>query len=390
MKILILEDDEGKLAEVIGVLQGEGVKDYSVVSNFVDFVRETERAVFNLIIADLLVFRSHRDKTPDDMTDEIIDLIRDHRCKNFRTPVIALTAYEATAEEKFQDLNRKDITVVTYTKGSDAWVLSLRAKIKSCWPPEHFDFAIICALAKESAAFLEAGYQVGKPEVIAGLACRRIQIGDRRGVIVTASRMGLVSAAVAATQVLERFGCSLICMAGICGGVPGVAKMYDVVVPEICHQHDSGKWTDVGFELESYAIQLDNDVRLKIQNLVMQHGFLDRVGAGVQLRKKEFPAGVNEFAFRVLLGATSSGSAVVAAEEVVEEITDQHRKLHAFEMESFALYEAVRLSQLQPKCFSAKAVVDDGTSKKSDAYHRPACILSARVVYECIASGIFD
>ena len=86
----------------------------------------------------------------------------------------------------------------------------------------------------------------------------------------------------------------------------------------------------------------------------------------------------------VYLTPASSGSAVVADERMVEIIAAQQRKGSIFEMESFALYEAARLHPREPLFFSAKAVVDDGGPKKGDKFHRLACILSAKTLYECI------
>jgi nucleoside phosphorylase len=51
--------------------------------------------------------------------------------------------------------------------------------------------------------------------------------------------MGLVAAAVVATMTLERFEPRLVCMSGICGGVSGDSEIYDLLVTQICHQHDA-------------------------------------------------------------------------------------------------------------------------------------------------------
>lgn len=391
MKILILEDNEKKLALVNALIKDEyPAANITEQRDFFGFLRSTEREVFDLIIADLIVLPRCDSAEPEDLTNELINQIRDHRCKNFRTPVVALTAFEAAAEENFKDLNQKDITVVTFSEHDEEWRNSLREKIRSCVPPEHFDFVVICALAEEAEAFRQAGYTTHEQSVLSGLNCIRIQIGNRRGVVVTQSRMGLVSAAITSIQAIERFNPSLICMSGICGGSRGKARIYDVVIPEICHQNDAGKWTSKGFEPEIYSVQLDHETRLKIQNLISRGDFLDSVKKDIHLEKSEFPENSATFEFNILLAPSSSGSAVVAQEEASRRILEQHRKLHSFEMESFAIYEAARLSRSKPKYFSAKSVVDDGTPSKGDNFHRVACLLSAKVIYGCIAAGIFD
>lgn len=387
MKILVLEDDEDKAASVSSqITEVNSDIQVALCDNFRDYLIAITKDTFDLIIVDLVVPRAPREPEQLDMTNSIIEVTRDFGCINFRTPVVALTRFDAKAEENFKDLNSKDITVVTYSEDDESWKLALRNKISLCVPPVRFEFVVICALAKETDAFVEAKYDVGAPKIIGGLACRELQIDGWRGVIVTCPRMGLVSCSITSAQAIEAFKPRLICMSGICGGVIGKAKIYDVVIPEICHQHDSGKWTDRGFEPEIYSVQLEHSLRLKLEEVVAGSRFKEIVARDVVLARTEFPEGSENLSFDIFLAPTSSGSAVVAEESKVKAIAGQHRKLSAFEMESYAVYEAARLSVDRPLYFSAKSVVDDGGPQKGDRFHRVACLLSAKVVYECLRS----
>lgn len=389
MKILILEDDAAKASrvreEVQAVSTETGIHTEVVLTdNFRDYVALINRDKFDLIIADLLVPRAPEDADASDMTVGIIETTRDMDSPNFRTPVVALTKYDAKAEENFKDLNSKDITVITFDGDSADWSVALSEKIRSCIPPIRFDFVIVCALAKEVGGFLDAGYTLGDQKVLNGLACRELKIQEWKGVVVTPPRMGLVDSAIVSTQALLHFRPRLICMSGICGGVPEKAKIYDVVVPEMCHQNDAGKWTASGFEPEVYTVQLDHALRTKIEETIAKSGFKERVGNGITLNRPEFPDGIDKFAFDVIVAPTSSGNSVLAHAKKVKGVAEQHRKLAAFEMESYAVYEAARLDLAKPLYFSAKAVVDDGSSSKGDRFHRVACILAARVVHELV------
>jgi len=112
--------------------------------------------------------------------------------------------------------------------------------------------------------------------------------------------------------------------------------------------------------------------------------------AGVVLNKSEFPEGCESLEFSVSLASASSGSAVIADEEVLSNIKSQHRKMTAFEMESYALYEAARQSLEAPVFFSAKAIVDNGNAQKGDNFHRVAALISAKAVYELINRGVME
>lgn len=84
----------------------------------------------------------------------------------------------------------------------------------------------------------------------------------------------------------------------------------------------------------------------------------------------------------------SSGSAVIADEDMMTSIGQQHRKMSGLEMEMYSLYEAAKQSLSRPLFFGAKSVVDMGDSSKADEYHDTACILSARYVTSIISQKL--
>jgi len=389
MKILILEDEEVKMDLIkTTILEIDKSIEISTSVTFQTFQKQVERDDFHLIIVDLLVPQFDKESTPTDLTDQIIDATRDHTCRNFRTPVVAITRFDQAAEENFKDLNCKDIFVVTFSVEKNDWKDMLKEKILACMPPLTYDFVIICALQKEVKGFEDAGYAVGTTCVINGLDCREIEIEEKSGVIVTSPRMGLVSCAITSSIAIELFSPQLVCMSGICAGIENKAEIYDIVIPEICHQHDFGKWGADGFEPEPYSVQINNDVRLRINEILQSPDFNSTIEQDIKILKSEIPENKESLEFRVFMAPASSGSAVIADINMASVVRKQHRKNTAFEMESFAVYEAARLSRTQPKFFSAKAVVDDGGIHKGDKYHRVACILSAKAVYELIRRNV--
>ncbi|SGY89112.1 phosphorylase family protein [Moritella viscosa] len=391
MNILILEDNQDKrdaLVKVVAELEME--IEYRVCKTFHEFVKEINRNKYDLVVADLMVplFRDSTDE--QDISDRLIEDIRDLQCKNFRTPVIAVTKFDKLAESNFCGLNMYDITVITYDEAVGTWKDPFLRKIESCIPEKSYEFVIVCALDKEADAYLEAGYNVSNSFTLHGVACRTISINSIKGLIVTPTRMGLVNAAILSARSIDLFKPKLICMSGICAGIEGKANIYDVIIPEICHQHDSGKWTAEGFIPELYSVQLHHNTMLKISNIIKGRDFIDTLKDKIIPSRNEYPIGNDLFDFNVYLASTSSGSAVVADDETLGNIKTQHRKMTAFEMESYALYESARQSLESPIFFSAKAVVDNGDSQKGDEYHRIAALISAKTVHEIIKRGIID
>ena len=228
-------------------------------------------------------------------------------------------------------------------------------------------------------------------KTISGLICREVQIGTYKGVIVRTNRMGLVASAVVATLALERFEPRLICMAGICGGVPPDSRIYDILVTQICHQHDAGKWSNTGFKAEHYDVQLDVDVHNKLIELCSDENLTRSLVEGINAGRSELPDDMERLTCNIRSeAATSSGSAVIAEDGKTSLLASGQRKLAGFDMEIYSLYEAARHAVNKPVFFAAKTVVDDGGNNKGDKFHRIGCQLSAKLVVKSIGAGIAD
>jgi nucleoside phosphorylase/CheY-like chemotaxis protein len=388
MKILLLEDNPIKMNSIVEFIESiDASFQIDKCECFSSFMKLISSYDYDLIIIDLIIPPIKGAPEASDLSKALIEAIRDHECRNYRKPVIALTGFLAAAESNFVGLNAKDISVITFSEQSDDWKEALRSKISDCLPPLSFDFIIFCALTKEVNGFIDAGYEVNDPELISGLRCRKLTIGEHSGVIVESPRMGLVCMAITCSRAIEIFRPKLVCMSGICAGIKGAADIYDVVISDICHQHDFGKWDLEGFQPEQYNVQISNEMRLKICQIIEDRKFKESIIEGIHLTRNEFVPDKDVFSFGIKLGATSSGSSVVADDGMLSTIKKQHRKMTAFEMESFAVYESARLSPYTPSFFSAKSVVDNGDKHKGDFFHRVACILSAKVVYNLIAKG---
>jgi hypothetical protein len=391
MKILVLEDEDGKF-EQISAHVVEVIPDAKIQreKNWLDYSRAVTNAKFDLILLDLLVPRSARDGTVEDHHESLVETTRDYSSKSFRTPAIVLTRHNLNEGDCVHDLNLVDINVIHFNDHGK-WREALTIKLLAALPKKKFDVVIVCALEKEAMAFEGLTDTWGPVKTISGLICREVQIGEYEVVIVRAQRMGLVAAAVASALALERFEPHLICMSGICGGIPGESEMYDLLVTQICHQHDAGKWSTTGFKSEHYDVQLEVDVHNKLIEISSDPGvkasLLDALNPG----RSEVPEGKEQISCTIKSDApTSSGSAVIAQDGKTSELAVGQRKLAGFDMEVYSVFEAARHALNRTVFFAAKAVVDDGGKNKGDSFHRIGCLLSARFVVAAIRAGIAD
>lgn len=391
MKILILEDEDDKYGEIQSeTLQIIPEAEIQRERNWYDYARAIANTKFDLILLDLLVPRSGRDHTVEDHHEQLVETTRDYQSKSFFTPAIVLTRYTEKSEAFVYDLNKVDINVIHFNDNGE-WKEALKLKLLATQPKQKYEFVIVCALDKEINAFDGLTDTWGPVKTISGLVCREIQIGAYKGVIVRAHRMGLVATAVVSTIALDRFEPRLICMGGICGGIPGESEIYDVLVTQTCHQHDAGKWSNDGFRSEHYDVQVSVEVHNKLVEICSETGFKDFLLEGQNAGKSELPDEMERLTCNIKADApTSSGSAVMAEDGKTSSLTTGQRKLAGFDMEIYSVYEAARLAANKPAFFAAKTVVDDGGKNKGDKFHRIGCLLSAKFIVKAIRAGIAD
>ncbi len=241
----------------------------------------------------------------------------------------------------------------------------------------RIDFVIVCALEKERSGFKHTEATIGELEIISELDCLHLEIDGLKGVCVKPPRMGLVDASVISARAIELLNPKLICMAGICAGFSEEVEVGTLIVSDVCWEHQAGKWSGDTFKLEHYDITLENDVRVRLSQYIERNAPFDHLKAGQIASDKVLKQSV-------LLKPTVTGSAVIASEQRILEIRDQHRKLGGLDMEMYGLYRARELSMSKPICFGAKTVVDLADSAKADDVHEYGSVLSARFVVGAI------
>jgi nucleoside phosphorylase len=386
-----LEDEDPKYGEIASYVQSV-IPDAELQreKNWLAYTNAVANAKFDLILLDLLVPRSAKDGTIDDHHEHLVEATRDFNSKSFNTPAIVLTRHSLDEGDFVYNLNLVDINVIPFSDHGE-WREALKIKLLAAQPKKKFDVVIVSALEKEADAFQGLGDTWGPVKTISGLTCREMQVGPYKTVIVRAQRMGLVSAAVTSALALDRFEPRLICMSGICGGIAGESEMYDLLVTQVCHQHDAGKWSSTGFKAEHYDVQLEVAVQNKLVEVASDNALLAYLLHGLDAGKTEVPEGKERVGCNIKVGVpTSSGSAVIAQDGKTASLAVGQRKLAGFDMEIYSVFEAARHAKTRTAFFAAKAVVDDGGKNKGDSFHRIACLLSAKFVVTAIRSGVAD
>ena len=104
---------------------------------------------------------------------------------------------------------------------------------------------VLCAIPQELAYLADNLVEAAVSEA-AGM---RFHAGalDGEPVVLARAGMGKVNAAIAATLLIERFGCRVVLFSGIAGGLDPMLAIGDVVIADHVIQHDAGYTLEDGF-----------------------------------------------------------------------------------------------------------------------------------------------
>jgi nucleoside phosphorylase len=378
MKVLVVEDDENKAAEIKDLVRqccGDGRVVVTAVSNVNAALHALGGQHFDLIVADLVLPQMQGSAEPQDATPQWCEHIENYAGARLSSWVI-MTGYTEIASEARQSFARHGVAVIEYDN-TGGWKKVLTNRISERFVNPPMDFILLCALEKERTALQHCrSVELGEMFTAGGLDCLNVSCDQLRGIAIVLPRAGLVSAAIGAVKAAEIFRPKAIAMCGICGGVEGETSLGDLIVPDVSWNYQAGKIT--GGKLRPQLVQTFIP---PLSQAALQQMTSDEMSAS--LRKGLFQS---ELAHRkILMSPMVSGSQVVADKQVVVEIGMQSRKVGALDMEVASVFAAAHdYFNGGGVYFAAKTVVDLADEDKDDRYHEYGCVLSARFVMEAL------
>ncbi len=306
--------------------------------------------------------------------------------------VLGITADLAAAGDALRQFEDWTWTVLEYSDTADEWVS--RATNCAKYVLERFtearqesvvrvDLAIVCALAKpEQEEVLKLPWNWSEPRPIDDLTFVRdgwLTVEGQRFTVclATAPRMGMVSAALLSSTMIERLRPKLLAMTGICAGVRGKVKLGDVLFADPSWDFQSGKRVrdklNTQFSIRPHQLPAPAKIRRHIEQLAGDKAALAKISTDYPDEAPSITA--------LRPGPVASGSAVLADGEVIEQIKLQHQELIGVEMEIYGVYAAGHAaSGPQPLYFALKGVCDFADPDKEDGHQRYAAYASARVL----------
>jgi adenosylhomocysteine nucleosidase len=377
MKILVVENDVDKAAAIEAVISEElGSDDFELdrARTINEGVVKLARERFDLVIVDLMLPQTGGGRDVD-ATQQWCELI-ENALSGRTASWIVMSAHSDVVHEARGSFARHNVAVLDYDD-SRSWKSNLAQKVRHHFRTRALDFVIVCALVKERKGFAQASCTIGASEVVHGLDCQRVSIGDLRGMIVVQPSPGMISAAIVASKALSAFRPRAIAMSGICGGRAGETELGALIVPDLSWNYQSGKFVDGTLKADLLQVVVPPSVKAELSQLA---------DAETSRRMREGLMHSELMNAPIDVKPMVSGSQVVADETVSATIAGQGRKVAGIDMEvASVLFAGHDFFDGGGIYFAAKTVVDLANPHKDDRYHEYGCALSARFVVAALS-----
>jgi nucleoside phosphorylase/CheY-like chemotaxis protein len=394
MKVLIVDDNTRKTGKTVSFLESIGVPRESVVTaTSVHTAKGHLRSnSFDLLLLDLLVPARDEDDPRKEVALEFVREINDRDV--FLKPkfIVGFTAFAETAEELASAFAEMLWTIVLYDETSTSWQAQIRNIVDYLSAveaqPRQIDYmtdlCIVTALRDpemNAVHSLPWSWDAQSPLDETVFFRRGSFTSDGQSFsVVTAcvDRMGSVSAALLSERLIAAFRPRFLVMVGICAGVSGRANLGDVVLFSSAWDWASGKIVAGEAQAEEFEaapdqIAVGDFITSRFTELREDHQVLFSIRQLWPAPPSHLPA--------IVIAPGASGPAVVANEEAVGRVRQQHRKLAAIDMEVFGLYAAGRFAtRPKPTTFAIKGVSDFADERKGDDWRKYAAYTSAAVL----------
>lgn len=195
--------------------------------------------------------------------------------------------------------------------------------------------AILGAMDTETAPVLAVLHD-SSPTSVRGIPCVSASLAGRR-VVVAATGVGKVNAALTTTLIIERFAPSAVVFTGVAGALDPDLQPGDVVVAQVLVHHDLLRYTEAGAlprVIKSPATGVPNPIEYPASPELLALALETAPGLTLEATASARPA-------RVRFGTIATGDSFIGAQAKKAQLRADFRA-HACEMEGAAVAQVCR------------------------------------------------
>lgn len=396
MNVLIAEDSGDKSRRIRELFEGTAefaAIDVTFAQTVADAKVHLRATNFDLLVLDVLLPNRAGDEPTHTGTVALLEELATRKTLRKPRHILGLTAYDEAIRDAGPAFISQTWAVVRFSFESDEWRSQLAASVRyilaEAQQDRHAEYKVdLCVLTALRSPELDAvlrlpwSWQAAEPlDDVTFVRRGTFTSGDQPYSVVAASatKMGMVSAALLASKLIERERPRYLVMPGICAGVRGKCNFGDVIIGDPAWDWQSGKHfadTDGGhFAIAPDPLPVSAFIRSRIDQLRADTAFWTEV--------KEAAPTKPDTELKLRIGPMATGSSVLADEDILERVLLQNRNLLAVEMEAYGvLAAAVDGKYPRPTALAMKSVCDFADAEKNDQWQGYAAYTSAQALKE--------
>jgi len=390
IKVLAVDDNSTK-QEAYKIICGEvGIAAGSITSasSLIDAKRFLSTTQYDVLLLDLaLPNRVGAEPTKNGGIDLLHEINAFTQLKMPKHIIViseygeALEAVKEEAKDNYLQSIRYDATSSEWRERLSSFLGQIKRAINETTQDYKYDVAIICALREpELNEVLKLPFSWVAHNELGDITNYYVgEYQNKKLLCASAYEMGMPAASILATKIVNLYKPRYLVMTGIAAGVDREKLKYgDIMVADPCFDYGSGKRTIENgvsiFKPDYRQVRLNTEIAQVFEELKGSADLLRQIKEVCYYEKPD-----NDL--RIHVGSFGSGAAVLADQNVIDNILLHDRKLLGFDMEAYGVMLSGSLSGA-PSTTSVviKSVSDFGDQLKTDQYQKYAAYTSAKAL----------
>lgn len=396
VNILVIDDGFDKINTISTILLELPFKSHVEHNIDISSARRAMRSKhFDIVIVDLNIKPSPTSPAEIEVGLDFIDLsFNDKKCILPKEFFFLTELEDKSSELKLKVANRYS-KLWYYQQDFAEWKAYLQSRVKFYHEYNNrnkYDVVIIAALEEEFTALTQTNEIITwnkhsrKNQVSYCIGRIYIKEADIELTCLAVSpyKKGMSSTAALTSMIIGKYNPRVSILVGLCAGTdPEKQQFGDTIISSFIWDYHSGKITSDGFVNAPFQTKATDD----LMDIFLSEfsGDQNRHNDFAKVNFKDISLAKN---WTIHCGPTVSGGSVIADEEMIKLINQQHKDILGIDMEGYGFYEALQLCPDVSGCM-IKSISDFGNNKKNDAHRKLALTMTNRVLKDLIQNSEF-
>lgn len=395
MKVLLVDDNINRIHKVTEIIVNEFNDQLYESHSYEDAIKKINSNKYDLVIVDAFIPKSYGDS--DDLNNYGLDFIKNifEKEDDFYRPLGCIIVSDFVEKTNIKNTMISYPIAIIDTKSRNNWQIELENNINYFHHliKKNIDIGIVTSTDTEFN-IVDKIFN-GISDIQTEFSDFKLATVDLKGkevniVYVQAENKGMVSSAMATSQLLEHYSPKQMFMLGVAAGNPNETKFSDIVIAKNAYDYSSGS---VG-ESEEGKLIFENEPLFENASDELIKIFRKYCNDSLIKASIKQKADINDdydYTPNIYCKDVVSGPLVVKSNIFTDRyIKNRNRKYYALDMEIYAFYHFCHRAIDAPSFLAIKSISDHGDKYKSKVHQKYGIRLVVELIKYYIENNYND